>query len=519
MAAAVISVVPLIGLNALLWLHIKANEDRQVEDAAEAIMSQVHGRLDSAMTALISLGVKDVRSCSQENRDHISQAAARAPFSQEIAIVDPEGEVRCSSVGRSRVLREISPQHDTLHPKVTMDVVDHGGDNGPTHIRLAWNYADGSSIRVVIPGSELIPPIIVGKLQSGFLTQLMLADGTLIAGRLSSQDISISESTPRVFEASRGSERYPLAIKISIPSTALLRTYQELFIYGNAGGAVMALFAVLLAWGVSRRIEGPEREIAEGIRKGQFIAYYQPVIDISNGNLLGCEALVRWRKADGTIISPAGFIALAEKSGQIYDITRSVMKRGREDLERVYEGRPELKLSFNLIAGHFASFDVINDVSTVFADSRIRMNQLVFEVTEREELPNIARARVVIARLQELGAQVALDDVGTGHGGLSYLLKLGVDQMKIDKMFVDAIGTDRYSTAIIDSLVRLASEMSMDLVAEGVETQEQVEYLRAKGVRAAQGYIFAPPLPAKAYAALAEAMCPLKQRGQASDAA
>jgi sensor c-di-GMP phosphodiesterase-like protein len=101
---------------------------------------------------------------------------------------------------------------------------------------------------------------------------------------------------------------------------------------------------------------------------------------------------------------------------------------------------------------------------------------------------------------------VAIDDVGTGHGGLSYLLKLGVDIIKIDKLFVDAIGTERYSQTIIELLVELGRTMNMSVIAEGVETVEQVEHLRRKGVTEAQGYVFTPPLPANSYRALIEAM-------------
>ena len=134
------------------------------------------------------------------------------------------------------------------------------------------------------------------------------------------------------------------------------------------------------------------------------------------------------------------------------------------------------------------------------------MQQLVLEVTERAPLPDLDEARRVIASLQELGAKVAIDDVGTGHGGLSYLLKLGVDIIKIDKMFVDAIGTERYSQTIIETLVELARTMNMEVIAEGVERIEQVEYLRRKGVYEAQGYVFAPPLPVNSYLALVDAM-------------
>ncbi len=509
--AAVIAVAPLVGLNVLLWLHINANGIQQIDAAAAEILAQVDERLDTAMTALIGLGVKDVKTCGHDSRNKIDQAAASTPFTREFAIMDSEHTVLCSNSGRMRVVRAVSARHETLYPQITFDLVDYGGAHSARLVRLVWTHDDGSLIRVMIAGKELIPPIIVGKLQSDFLARLMLADGTLVAARLTHQNLDVAESTPNAFEAYASSERYPVSVRISVPRVAMWQTYRDLFIYGNAGGLLMSSIIMLVAWGGIRRLEGPEREITDAIRNNEFICYYQPVIDLTTGRLVGCEALVRRRKSDGTIIPPSAFIPLAESSGKIYDITRQVLRKGREDLDAAYADRPHLKVSFNLVAGHFDSFDILDDVKAIFSGSKIRMSQMVFEVTERQELPNIARARVVIARLQELGTQVALDDVGTGHGGLSYLLKLGVDQMKIDKMFVDAIGTDRYSTAIIDSLVRLASEMSMDLVAEGVETTEQIEYLRQKGVRSAQGYVFAPPLPAKSYLALVEAMSPLKQ--------
>ena len=117
-------------------------------------------------------------------------------------------------------------------------------------------------------------------------------------------------------------------------------------------------------------------------------------------------------------------------------------------------------------------------------------------------------ARRVIAALQGLGVRVGIDDLGTGHSGLSYMLKLGVDFIKIDKMFVDALETERYSATIIETLVGLARDMHMDIIAEGVETFEQVQHLRGRGIRKAQGYAFAPPLPGSSFLQLLEAAGP-----------
>ena len=187
------------------------------------------------------------------------------------------------------------------------------------------------------------------------------------------------------------------------------------------------------------------------------------------------------------------------------------MRRARDDMAAAYGGRPHLKIGFNLAAAHFNDESIVADVRDIFEGSPIRLDQVVLEVTERQPLENLTETRRVVAALQGLGVGIAIDDVGTGHSGLSYMLKLGADLIKIDKIFIDAIGTDRNSTTIIETLVDLARNMRMDIVAEGVESFEQVVLLRDLGIQAAQGYVFAPPLPASSFLQLIEAIDPLPQ--------
>jgi EAL domain-containing protein (putative c-di-GMP-specific phosphodiesterase class I) len=137
------------------------------------------------------------------------------------------------------------------------------------------------------------------------------------------------------------------------------------------------------------------------------------------------------------------------------------------------------------------------------------LSQVTLELTEREPIEDIATTRREVAALQGLGCQVALDDVGTGHSGLSSILKLGVDVIKIDKMFVDSLGSETNSATIVTTLVELARNMHMEIVAEGVESFEQVADLRQRGIRAAQGYVFAPPLPAAAFKTLLDSLDPV----------
>jgi sensor c-di-GMP phosphodiesterase-like protein len=240
--------------------------------------------------------------------------------------------------------------------------------------------------------------------------------------------------------------------------------------------------------------------------------------------LRGAEVLARWRKPDGTVVLPGAFISLAESSGLIRELTRDQMRRVCAEAGAAIGCRPALKISFNFAGQLFGDEKIVKDVRNIFSASPIKLSQVVLEVTERDPIENFTATRQTIAALQGLGVRIAIDDVGTGHSGLSYMLKLGVDIIKIDKMFVDAIGTDRNSTTIVETLVDLAHNMRMDVVAEGVETFEQVTHLRELGVRSAQGYVFAPPLPGSAFLQLVEAIDPLpvaeaaEGEGQASAA-
>jgi len=279
--------------------------------------------------------------------------------------------------------------------------------------------------------------------------------------------------------------------------------------FGRLGSALITILTfALFALYLRRNRNDPLVEFRTAIANGEIIPYFQPTIDLKAGKVVGAEVLARWRRPDGGMVSPANFIPLAERSGLIYPMTRALMAHTALEMGEAYATKPHLNLAFNLYAGHFADDSILDDLKTIFSDSRLGLAQIVLEVTEREPLPDLDLARNIIERMQQFGIRVAIDDVGTGHGGLSYLMKLGVDAIKIDKMFIDAINTERHSQTIIETLLELARTMKMEVIAEGVESFEQVEYLQRKGVQQAQGYFFAPPLPAKSYIALIEAMEP-----------
>jgi sensor c-di-GMP phosphodiesterase-like protein len=308
------------------------------------------------------------------------------------------------------------------------------------------------------------------------------------------------------------SEAYGLTVTSAMARTALTAEQSDLRAAVILADMVLVLMIIVLIIFLRlRQGDNPIFELERALAAGEFVPYYQPILDITNGRLEGAEVLIRWRKRDGSVIPPARFIPLLESSGLIFDVTRALMRRVCEETGPAIGRRPRCKISFNLTARHFAEPATIADIRALFAGSPIALSQVVLEVTERQPLENLSTARAVIAGLQELGVRIAIDDVGAGHGGLSYLLKLGVDMIKVDKLFVDAIGAERHSAAIIKSLVELARSMRMDIVAEGVESFDQVAYLRDQGIRLAQGYVFAPPLPGSSFLKLLEAADPIAQ--------
>jgi sensor c-di-GMP phosphodiesterase-like protein len=308
------------------------------------------------------------------------------------------------------------------------------------------------------------------------------------------------------------SEKHGFVLSITLPRSAIAESdLDELGLLAKVAFALILLgFALLLP---KRNPKNPVADIERALEAGEFIPYYQPIVDIRSGQLRGAEVLVRWRKSDGSLVLPGAFIPLVESSGLIWPLTRVLMRRVCAEAGAVIGSRPGLKISFNLTAQLFRDEAIVKNVRNIFAASPIALSQLVLELTEREQIEDLTETRRVIAALQGIGARIAIDDVGTGHSGLSYMLKLGVDIIKIDKMFVDAIGTDRNSTTIVETLIDLAHNMRMDVVAEGVENFEQVMHLRELGVRSAQGYVFAPPLPGSAFLQLVEAIDPLPAAG------
>jgi sensor c-di-GMP phosphodiesterase-like protein len=494
------------GLNA--YIEHKATEDVRI--AAQRAIARAEWRIGQSIAALEAIGKDRLADCADVDLLAIRRALIATTPLKEIAVRDEVGNPTCQELTGATRARALSRDLRTADDRVMLSVVKQI-DLNERALRITWHRA-GQPLQLVahIPADVFLPDGSSGRAAGSPSVRLMLSEGTLIAVPADRPDVAQENEA---IEVQNQSTRYPLLASASVSRAVAFAEYADLRAFGQIIGVMLAALTFALAILIPRRGRSdPIAEMERALDANEFVPYYQPIVDLRGGTIVGAEVLMRWRKSNGTVVPPAAFIPLAESSGLIMEMTRAIMCAARDEFAPALGPRPGVKIGFNLTANHFKTEAVVEEVRGIFAGSPIRFSQVVLEITEREPLENLDMARHVIAALQELGCNVAIDDVGTGHGGLSYLLKLGANCIKIDKMFIDAIGTERYSAPIIETLVELANRMRMEIFAEGVETFDQVRYLRDRGIFLAQGYAFAPPLPGRQFRELLEAAHPLGAR-------
>jgi diguanylate cyclase (GGDEF)-like protein len=244
-----------------------------------------------------------------------------------------------------------------------------------------------------------------------------------------------------------------------------------------------------------------ETDLQQGIKCRQFYLHYQPIICLKTGELMGFEALVRWQHPTRGFVSPGEFIPLAEETGLIIPLGDWVLQEACRQLAFWQEEFPHfssLSLSVNLSGIQLKQLDIIETIEKICKDAGVNGDRLKLEITESVLMENAVAARSVLERLQARQIRVCLDDFGTGYSSLSYLHRLPINTLKVDRSFVGNLELDDKNLNIVKAIITLAQSLGLDVIAEGVETFQQVEVLRSLGCEYGQGYYFSRPLDEKA---------------------
>lgn len=265
------------------------------------------------------------------------------------------------------------------------------------------------------------------------------------------------------------------------------------------------LFSLLIFFGVisgaighvlQKRSTSPTLEMQRALDAAEFVPYFQAVVHGDSKKLSGIEVLMRWNHPKEGLVRPDLFIPFAEHSGLIVPMTRSLMQQTATLLGPLSTSFAEpFHIGINITASHCQNLDLIQDCRQFLGAFAPGSIHLVLELTERELIEPTELTHQLFDQLHELGVMIAIDDFGTGHSSLGYLRQFNVDFLKIDQSFVAMIGIDTPSSHILDSIIQLAGKLELSMVAEGVETQEQSDYLTARNVNFQQGYLFGRPMP------------------------
>jgi sensor c-di-GMP phosphodiesterase-like protein len=464
---------------------------RQLNELSEIVVRRSELAVDFAAASLDELATRGLVNCDaaslQAIRLHVYQRSAV----KDVRLVNPDGSVICSAYSETLEFDkgwvERSDMLVSANARILLFRVEQFGGDALGVLR---DIDRQKSVVAILGINSSLFDVMPAELRGQSDVVLGLNNGEKLGGFSLKQDGAFADA----LEFAKTSQRYPFRVTIHLARGALSHWNNEIY-----WPAVMIALALGLMFGLLltriKRLEGPVADLDRALMRGEFKPFFQPTFDLNSGEIVGCEVLARWITKDGSVIPPMNFIPLAESSGRIQQLTWEILAAALRDMQPHLKENRDFKLSVNVVPSHMLSGDFIDTLRRVVLAARVSARQVVLEITERDELRDLGHAADVVRQLRDYGFKVAIDDVGVGHSGLSHLKGLGANIIKIDKFFVDTITEDASTMVIVEMLVRLAQDLRMDVIAEGIETEDQKRALLACGVEQGQGYLVAPPLP------------------------
>lgn len=285
-------------------------------------------------------------------------------------------------------------------------------------------------------------------------------------------------------------------------STLLVNAESAMFLAKRSGRNNYQLYAREINAASAERLT-MENALRRSVERNELLLHYQPSVDIQSGEISGCEALVRWRHPQQGMVPPDKFIPLADEIGMINEIGRWVLREACTQVRRWTDaGMRPLTISVNVSAVQFREEGLVEEVRAALADTGLEPQRLVLEITESVLMRDVEATIRTLKELKDMGVSISIDDFGTGYSSLSYLRRFPIDTLKVDKSFVRDVTEDADDAAIVRAIITLAKSLKLSVVAEGVETADQLAYLRSQGCDRIQGYFFSRPLDPAAFDAL-----------------
>lgn len=476
-----------------IWDQSLDSEEKEVEQLARILGQRVESAIVESRDMLARLDQHEGESCSDAHLSALQEAAIHHAHVRAIGFW--KAAERLCGVGFVRGSELTPPKADRIY------------DSGV----IAWWPGPQTEIAgvefflmrygahdVVIDPMELLDRGAIDGRKAGLWVEgLRMAaqppDAELPSPDSLTQGLTVDDDGNRVISRFSLGTIFPIDIVVVEPLDSLWERHLPTIAYSGSLGLLLATIWVFLIYRVSRRQLSPGAELREAIANGGLEVLYQPVIELNNRCCVGAEALVRWRRESGSLVGPDFFIPIAEKAGLITDMTSVVLHSILDDLGDLIRKHPEIRINLNLAPEDLENPKFFSILTEAIGNARVPHSAIKLEITERA-LVNSDSARSLIRDLRGKGHGIAIDDFGTGYSSLSYLESFEIDTLKIDKVFVDGIEKNAVTSNVITHVIEIAHAQNLDTVAEGVEAEHQVAWLRRQGVTHGQGFRFSRPL-------------------------
>jgi EAL domain-containing protein (putative c-di-GMP-specific phosphodiesterase class I) len=484
-----------VGALAVLATGIWLGKRTAAEASASAALTFVDERLDDIVATLeqVQRHLPDAAAehglCSDRLTQELLRASLDSLLVQRVWLVAAEGVQACGPQGAGH-LGELPPITGPGAALVSMRSI-------ATDLVLARPLPDGRLLVARLdPRALALPTEGAGHLgdERGERITLHSSDGRMLRIWNAPEDDGARMAS---LTAHAKSARYDLAVTVEMDRQAFL---SRLLGHAPLAASAAALITLLLCgWVWSRALARSRlaRRIERALRKRQFEPYVQPIVDMASGRCVGGEVLMRWAHPERGILPPGEFIDEAERTGLIVGMSTLVMERAAHRLAPLAHAHPALYFSFNITAGQLRRPHFAAELAEIFNAETLPRSQVLLELTEREALDPLTQRTV--RALHTAGWRIAIDDFGTGQSSLAALERMPIDRLKIDRAFVSAVGEQTARRPVLDAIISLARDLGVQLVAEGVETQVQWDYLAQRQVTSAQGYLISRPLPLDAF--------------------
>ena len=500
----------LLGVAAPLGLAMHLSMERAVQAEQERLRFLASYALERAQRTLVSAGDAlrsfeplDVAPCSPAHIERLRRTTITTRSVDDIGYVE-NGMLKCSASGMQAVPVSVTPPAFTLMNGMGVDFDLRPVISGGRRMVGLVHGAHKALIEPVRFADVIVDHDIqmaVALAHGGVLGTLHQPDPAVVRALLSG-------SAMRNGDLHTILRRDGLTAVLIAPRSKLnARLARERAVWLPVGLLMAAFMVGLVAW-LSRRRLSLLGELKIALERNEFFVHYQPIIALATGECVGAEALIRWQRPDGSMVRPDLFIPVAEESGLILPITDAVIACVIADLRNALAADRALHVAINLCASDIETGRVLQVLDRVLAGTGIEPQQIWLEATERGFI-NAGAARATLEQARERGYAVAIDDFGTGYSSLASLQSLPLDALKIDKAFVDTIATDAATSSVTPHIIAMARSLKLQIVAEGIETQSQADYLAAQQVEFGQGWLFAKALPAAEFLAFHDARRPM----------